>query len=289
MALQTIWIALAGSVLISPLVPLLQRMAEHGRLREPASPGRPAQRSRAARLFTAFRRWTLPKRRFVDFYATGGACVAAAWRLLEARPAALYVIMGHSNAAMPLDWRCRLTFALVAGHLARRALECSFIVRYGDARMHIAAYCLGVGHYAMMALSLLLDGASAHPGRSISLWRTLLGCGLFVVASAVQHHAARTLASIRRGGGSGGAAAAKYGVPQGGAFALLTSPHLSAEVAIYAALAIVAGPRLPSLRYIAVWVTCNQAVSARAARRWYLRTFPAEFPSERWVLFPFVW
>ena len=283
--IRTVWLSLAGAVLISPLVPVLQRMAQHGRLREPASPGRAAPLSRAARLFTAFRRWTVPKRRFVDFYATGGACVAAAWRLLEARPAALYVVMGRSNAAVPLDWCCRLTLALVAGHLARRALECSFIVVYADARMHIAAYCLGVGHYVLLAISLLLDGASAHAGRALSPWRALVGCALFAAASAVQHSAARTLARIRRGG----EATAKYGVPQGGSFALLTSPHLSAEVGIYAALVVVAGPRLPSLRYIAAWVTCNQAVSARAARKWYLRTFPAEFPSERWVLLPFVW
>lgn len=298
-----VWAALSIVVLASPHVPVLVQLAAHGRLRKSSA---------ATERFKAMASLTVPKRLFLHFYVVGAALVAAAWWALEQQPRIVESMLHLVPASLdpPLDPLCRVALALVAAHLTRRVAECALVVEWGSARMHLAGYALGVGHYALLALSLFVDaahfpraGSRLNESTSVGQWcRVGIGVAAFAGASVLQHWSARTIARLRRERSArtrpaaaaakarGGAAAPQvYVVPRGGAFELLVAPHLTAEVAIYAALALVAGDRLPLLRWVAVWVASNQAISARSARQWYVATFGDAFPHERWTLVPYLW
>jgi 3-oxo-5-alpha-steroid 4-dehydrogenase 3 len=66
---------------------------------------------------------------------------------------------------------------------------------------------------------------------------------------------------------------APYALPKGPLFALVSCPHYSAEVLLYAALALLTRlrSRLPLL--MALWVAFNLVLAARATHAWYARRF----------------
>ena len=309
-ALRAVWLALTLATLVTPLVPVLTPLVAHGRLRLGLASS--MKRSKLSFLM----RLTVSKRFFLHFYLIGFALLAAAWWALEKRPRTVESLLHLpvNSIRTPLDAVARAALALVAAHLARRAAECACLIEWGTSRMHLAAYFLGIGHYALLTLSLLVDAATSAPDVLYThrYFKIGLGTFAFVAASAMQHRAARTLARMRRGEssnltkkmdtgplefGRAGAVAAVtvaaeqvYVIPRGGAFELLVSPHLTAEVLIYIALALVASQHFPLLKWTALWVCVNQGVSARTAREWYIERFGNAFPTRtRWTLIPYVW
>ena len=254
-ALALAWVGLAGAAALSAVLPPLARFGDHGRHRGGGGGGG--------------ERWTVPKRCFTHFYVFGAACNGA--------------VLAH-RAAAGGDSDGLLRLALFQAHLLRRLYECLAVTRFGAARMHLAGYALGLTHYALATATLALGGGG---GGGVPGWRAAAAAAAFAYASLPQHRAHAALAALRTAAGGGGVGLPRYGLPCGGWFDLVASPHYLFEVGVYAALDA-AGGRARAVRAMLVWVLVNQAVAADKARTWG-RANIAGFPKGRARLFPFAW
>ncbi len=77
-----------------------------------------------------------------------------------------------------------------------------------------------------------------------------------------------------------------YKIPYGGLFNYISSPNLFGEILEWSGFALLTWS-LPGLTFL-IWTCANLIPRALSVHRWYNRTFP-EYPSQRKVLFPFIW
>jgi 3-oxo-5-alpha-steroid 4-dehydrogenase 3 len=132
----------------------------------------------------------------------------------------------------------------------------------------------------------------AIAGFSFSYWRvrslvdapslkSFIGIIVFLLASGAQHDAHAYLASLQ-----------KYSLPQHPLFGKVLCPHYTAEVLIYAAIALVAAPRGALLNKTVaagtLFVATILGVAAGDNRRWYRNKF-GEGVKGRWALVPGVY
>ena len=237
---------------------------------------------------------------FIQYYITAfvlglcaffGAALAAgdSWQL------ASWAAAVPAQDVVVLLWLC---------HLARRWAECTFVHRWSDATMHLVVLVVGLLHYAAATLSLLLarpsdDCATAAaplwallPRADLagtSLQQALFWCGVacMLVGQVGQHVAHVQLANLRSDPPPPGVkVVGKYALPSGGMFWLSSSPHYTAEIAIYVGLALLGGGTAPLLLLV-VWVVTNLSLTATATHAWYARKFDCT-PSP-WRILPGVW
>jgi 3-oxo-5-alpha-steroid 4-dehydrogenase 3 / polyprenol reductase len=189
--------------------------------------------------------------------AQWAAAAAAAARLL-------------SSAAAPgaIGTAVRARFAAVAASLASSPAW----------RMHLAGILLFL---AANALQLASHAALARLSRRQQ--QQARRRGKEAAAAAVPRGGARSsnsspLRARRRGAGQDeGDGDDHYALPTGPLFALVSCPHYSAEVLLYAALALLTRLRDPLPLLMAAWVAFNLALAARATHAWYARRFGAAY------------
>lgn len=75
-------------------------------------------------------------------------------------------------------------------------------------------------------------------------------------------------------------------LPKGGLFKHLSSPHMTCEVAMYAALYVLLHQN-SSYIYCLAWVVTNQFSNALLTHRWYKETF-SDYPRQRKAFIPYV-
>lgn len=75
-------------------------------------------------------------------------------------------------------------------------------------------------------------------------------------------------------------------VPKGGMFDYVSSPHMTCEVAMYAALYILLHQNT-SYIYCLAWVFTNQFSNSLLTHRWYKETF-SNYPQNRKAFIPFL-
>ncbi|OQR81136.1 hypothetical protein ACHHYP_16752 [Achlya hypogyna] len=270
--LQGIWVALSATAVASLVVPQLHALSLHGRF---SSPSRPLM---------------VWKGYFGIFYALGwiwnGLVLCWVWDPLstaalvaECAPALVDVVLSTASVNGPT----LLCLIVLQCHLFRRTMESWAITEFGSSTMHASACLLGVGHYMLVSLSIVLDPSATSPIEltPFTIVCGVAGLGLFVVASVHQMRCNLVLAQLKRAGG--------YSLPSGDWFELTWSPLYLAEILIYASLALLTAGRHLSLVYIALWVAVNQGISAERAAAWYKVTFPAAASMRRATLFPGLW
>jgi 3-oxo-5-alpha-steroid 4-dehydrogenase 3 len=269
--------------------------------------------------------WTVPQRRFADFYALG-----AAWN------AAVTALLFGSAAFAALPPAARATHAALAAalqaHLLRRLAETLLLLRYPPgARMHGIAYLFGLSYYLALPLTFFPRSSlgsvaaaaaalarrgrlpappaaaaralAAAPGAALAALAPAQRAGLllFLVGSALQAHSHALLARLGRepARARGGRAAAStsstaaYRIPRGGAFELVSCPHYLGEILLYLGLALAASGTDggagagagPALA--AAWVAANLALGARATHVWYRRRLRG-YPRARRALVPWL-
>lgn len=183
--------------------------------------------------------------------------------------------------------RVCLAWAMFAAQGSRRLLECLFVMRPGKSSMSWAHWLLGLGHYALVNLSIWIHGS----GGILESWtvsvpavlltpRNLLCLTVFLAAWLGQNKCHRHLASLP-----------KYTLPTEGLFRLFVCPHYTCECVMYLALALVAAPpdRLfnPSLLCVFVFVVTNLGITARNSEKWYEEKFGRDKLAGRWKMIPF--
>ena len=241
----------------------------------------------------------VPHRWFQHFYVVG-VC-ANAWTLSSA-----------AKRAGGRDEDAYVVYALVLFqvHLCRRLYESVFVSVYSScARMHVAAYVLGLAYYACASqswASALGDGVGAVTPVVPHLASAALAvCGtvLFIIGNVNQHRCHVILANLRRGKRSRDEPSVRsYAIPRGGWFERFSCAHYTAEIVLYVGLLLIVAPshvyittrgddvdafrniRAPILLVCAV--VANLAVAARAHHEWYLANFQSTYPSHRTALFP---
>jgi protein-S-isoprenylcysteine O-methyltransferase Ste14 len=110
-------------------------------------------------------------------------------------------------------------------------------------------------------------------------WPFLLGLLGFAAGMAVNLHADAVLRALRRPGETG------YGIPRGGAYALVSAPNYLGELVEWASWALASGS-LAGLAFF-LFTFANLVPRAVSNHRWYRHTFP-DYPPDRRAILPWV-
>jgi 3-oxo-5-alpha-steroid 4-dehydrogenase 3 len=118
----------------------------------------------------------------------------------------------------------------------------------------------------------------------VTLWslRHTVGLVVFVYGSYKQNEAHRILSSLRTTGER------VYKIPYGGWFTYSTCAHYFAEIVLYSGLCVVAGWNV-SVVCMMVFVLVNLTSTAHDTHKWYVTKFKETWPSNRWIIIPFVY
>jgi len=110
--------------------------------------------------------------------------------------------------------------------------------------------------------------------------RFITGTILFIAGFVINKNADKYLRNLKSNSGGG------YGLPEGGLFRWISSPHYFGEIIEWTGWAILTWS-LPGLAF-AVFTFANLAPRAWAHHRWYRQTF-SNYPRKRKALIPFLW
>lgn len=112
--------------------------------------------------------------------------------------------------------------------------------------------------------------------------KTFIAVPLFILASGLQHHCHKYLASLK-----------KYTLPETYPFQLAVCPHYTSECLIYVAIAIVSAPKGQVVNKTILagmgFVFSNLAVTAVSTRNWYTAKFGPEKLKGRWRMVPYLY
>lgn len=182
--------------------------------------------------------------------------------------------------------------SLLTVQCCRRFYDTHYVSIFGkNCKMNIAHYIIGICHYTGATAAILAEA----PLRSISRERVnvnLISTAqwtaaiLFLWACYQQHAATVILANLRKNK-DGKVVSQEHKIPYGGLFQYLSSPHFTAEILMYFALAIILWGNTTWL-YVFMWVFCNQTETSLLSHWWYLEKFP-EYPKNRKALIPFIY
>ena len=106
-----------------------------------------------------------------------------------------------------------------------------------------------------------------------------LGAVVFVAGFAMHFTADRTIRRLRDRGETG------YGIPRGGLFRWVSSPHYLGEIIQWTGWAVLTWSAAGTA--FALFTFCNLAPRAFSNHRWYRERFP-DYPAERRALIPLI-
>eukprot|EP00301_Raphidiophrys_heterophryoidea_P013540 c2098_g1_i1.p1 GENE.c2098_g1_i1~~c2098_g1_i1.p1 ORF type:complete len:277 (-),score=87.97 c2098_g1_i1:129-959(-) len=168
-------------------------------------------------------------------------------------------------------------------HVLKRAVECLFVHKFSRCPMNLVNFLFGLSFYVCVPLGLAVDGDAVFVVPATTpLYALTVTC--FFLAIITQFVSHQCLASLREGGVAG---VAVYRIPRAWPFALVSSPHYAAEIALYAAITLLMPTQTTILQL--VFVILNLSHRAHNTHQWYHTTFPRSYPANRTRLIPFVW
>lgn len=176
---------------------------------------------------------------------------------------------------------------------SRRLYECLFVSVYSNSTQSIFVYLSAFVYYAFQGASILVGSPNIfipqqEDNFSLLALKTAQYAAilLFLVASYIQYDTHQRLANLRK---TGKIKQNQHGLPQGGLFKYLSSPHYFAEAVIYISFQCMIGwQHIPSL-IITFCTVFNQFCCAGMSHLWYKSVFGKGFPRNRKVFVPFVY
>eukprot|EP01031_Cornospumella_fuschlensis_P026627 gene26627-32177_t len=280
--IEGIWLIMTIMALIVAVAPPLRSIGVHGKR---LTQGQTFQRSIVDEDFEGFiARLVVPKAYFTHFYYVGSITTAI-------------IILWTIFRPYPVN---QLSSLLFLAHCLRRLYECHRLTLFEDAQMHMTAYFVGLLHYTLAPLTILV---AICEQRIVAPHSALGGLGsgnlirhgiislLFVLFNILQYntHYALFLMKTRsvKDGSSGDGSGHSF--PRAWMFSYCACPHYAAEIGLYVCLLLLHS-RCKSMYFLALWVAANLSVVAYQQYCWYLEVFPDEVLSRRWyILIPFVW
>ncbi|XP_008305406.1 polyprenal reductase [Cynoglossus semilaevis] len=182
-----------------------------------------------------------------------------------------------------------LLYLLLWIHSLRRLLECLCVSVFSDGYMNLVQYLFGLGYYIVLGLTVL---CSDHVGKETGslhsqvTWFHVVGVGLFVAASVLQHRSMVLLAGLRIGK-SGAVETLAHRIPTGGWFEWVSCPHYFAELLIYISLAFMSESLSITWWLVVLYVLFNQALAAQLCHELYISKYDS-YPTNRKAFIPFV-
>lgn len=203
-----------------------------------------------------------------------------AWFLMEL-PAVLtiaLVVYVSGAVAEPVTWVPLLVWQF---HYLYRTFVFPFLMRPSDRRFPLLLVLFAVAFNSLNGYNNGSALASAGGlGEPLFTVHFLVGAAVFVAGFLVHMLADRTIRKLRRAGEGG------YGIPEGGLFRWVSSPHYLGEIVQWAGWAVMTWS-LAGLAF-ALFTFCNLAPRALSNHRWYRERF-ADYPPGRKVLIPGIW
>lgn len=111
-------------------------------------------------------------------------------------------------------------------------------------------------------------------------WHFIFGITIFITGMLINWRSDHILINLRKKGDTG------YHIPQGFLFNYISSPNLFGEILEWSGFALMAW-NLPALTF-AIWTYANLVPRAKNHHDWYVQQFK-EFPTERKIVFPFIY
>jgi 3-oxo-5-alpha-steroid 4-dehydrogenase 3 / polyprenol reductase len=274
-----LWYLLAAASWLVKLFPQLDFVAKHGKLSNKSGKSKSGLNKRS----TKHRSKSPPSRPSPS--SVGG--VLSALNVPKSWFAHLYIIgtlmtlctlWQYHSAAPKIEIFTLWLFLL---HCTRRLLECWYVSNFGQSRVHVSGYLVGIFHYLLVPVSLLssADGGGTQvpesPSLSLSLSLSLhllsrlTAVFAFLSANYFQHKYHKILRSSKFIHG-----AKQYVFPQGGLFDYVCCPHYTCEICIYVCFFCLVSQK--STFALLVWVVSNLSVVAQVNLTWYKERFPAE-------------
>jgi len=144
---------------------------------------------------------------------------------------------------------------------------------------------LGIGHYILVSLSIILDEKAHLQTEKYSMFaygQILSGLVIFAIANYHQSKCNTILARLKKACGG-------YGIPKGDWFDMVQCPLYLTEILIYISLSLITNCSNQNMLLISIWVVVNQSISAKRTRDWYKSKFSNQITKQKATLLPWVW
>lgn len=185
-----------------------------------------------------------------------------------------------------------LALSLLWIHSLRRLLECFYVSVYSGGVIHLAQYCLGIGYYFLLGITVLDHAQLDYKNVTVPElqrqlhWYHILGCLMYIWASLHQHRCHVILANLRKNK-SGKIVTMNHVMPSGDWFERVSCPHYFAELLIYISIAFLFGLTHWTWWLLVLFVLFNQSLAAILCHEFYHQKFDS-YPAQRKAFIPFV-
>ena len=263
--LYLFWYLLTIASLLIAFFPRLEFVSQHGKLSY--------EKGSFKKEGFGFASLTVPKRWFTHMYIIGiFTC------LYE-----LQCVLGK--------WEMVLMQGLFLLQCCRRWTECLYN-DFGQSRMHLAGYLVGIAHYLLAPMSLASQDmpfvisktelVTRGPVVNImdkcrSLQIRILITIMFFVANWCQHVCHKTLSArndCSKCSVSAKTISKQYIFPHHWLFSYVCCPHYTCEICIYMCFFLLNPCK--NTASLLIWVLCNLGVVANEQLQWYCQHFPLE-------------
>eukprot|EP00928_Gymnodinium_smaydae_P053454 TRINITY_DN37439_c0_g1_i1.p1 TRINITY_DN37439_c0_g1~~TRINITY_DN37439_c0_g1_i1.p1 ORF type:complete len:270 (-),score=26.44 TRINITY_DN37439_c0_g1_i1:12-821(-) len=208
------------------------------------------------------RQLLLPKQYFLHFYVVGVISVAIVTVNIQLRfPEACFLIL----------------------QVSRRLYECAYVHEWRKtSQMHLAAYLIGIFHYAILPFNFCVSNALAGEKSSSSYSSLQYASMLLCLYAQYEQHAHHRILAQLRGGST--AESKIYSLPKGRWFSFIGSPQYLAEILVY--LSFVGMLQTAASLGLFLWVASNQVLSAWRTHKWYQQQYDEYRKEKRKALIP---
>ncbi|KAG9469765.1 polyprenol reductase [Eleutherodactylus coqui] len=185
-----------------------------------------------------------------------------------------------------------LALSLLWIHSFRRLLECRFVSIFSGGVINLAQYCLGIGYYFLLGITVLDHAQLDHKKVSVPEllqqlhWYHIVGCLLYAWASLHHHRCHVILANLRKDK-TGKVVTMSHVMPSGDWFEQVSCPHYFAELLIYISIALLFGLTHWTWWLLVLFVLFNQSLVAILCHEYYQQKFDS-YPAHRKAFIPYV-
>lgn len=179
-----------------------------------------------------------------------------------------------------------LSLVLFLIQVSRRLWESYHITVNGTSTMHLGGLIVGILHYILVPLTLVLSDYSYSP--SISC--IAVAIVIFTLSNYFQYKHHIILYDLKMSSMKS-KTTINHGLPRGMLFRYVCCPHYLLETLVYFSFYMLQVNSFARLSML-LWVISNLSVVAHENLQWYRQEFPSEFihQAKSWKrIFPFIW